>query len=378
MNKIFLLIIIIMTSTLSQAQVIDTLILKQPISKYDTITYKRIFEFDRKGKLFHVRDYFESGQIQMRGTYSSLDPNIKEEYWCNYISNTKEGVFITWYNNGQMEFKGSFKHGIRNGLFQYWYKNGHKEAEKIFFNNQLHGKCKYYSEDGSLQYEITYEHGLNKNPKNVKYRYLLYTAPDYDIDTNKLWPLIIYLHGGSARGSDLMKLYAQGIPDQIYRGRKFPFIIASPQCPKHLRWSTDNWFNNFYNELIKKYRIDTNRVYLTGVSLGGSGTWYLAVKYPNRFAAIAPISGFTSHIKFINDNIDRLKHLPVWAFHGKKDLVVPFEETEQIIIALKKYNSNIKFTIEPEIGHWIHWLVYPKQDLFDWFLKQNKLEKNIN
>ncbi|MFC2085557.1 prolyl oligopeptidase family serine peptidase, partial [Bacteroidota bacterium] len=238
--------------------------------------------------------------------------------------------------NGQMEFKGNFQNGIREGLFQYWYKNGQKEAEKRYSQNQLHGECTYWSEDGTLEYEITFDHGLNIDPVDAKYKYLLYSPKDYKNDTTKLWPLIIYLHGGSGRGNDLTKLYAAGIPDQIYRGRDFQFIIASPQCPIHLRWSTDNWFNNFYDEIIKKYRIDTNRVYLTGVSLGGAGTWYLAVKYPKRFAAIAPMCGFTSHIQFINDNINRLKNIPVWAYHGKKDLNVPFEETERLIKILKK------------------------------------------
>ena len=89
------------------------------------------------------------------------------------------------------------------------------------------------------------------------------------------------------------------------------------KCPKHLRWSTENWFENFYSDLIQKYRIDTNRVYLTGESLGGSGTWFLAAKYPDKFAAIAPMSGFTSHMDFIDNSIDKLMNIPIWAFHGK-------------------------------------------------------------
>ena len=264
------------------------------------------------------------------------------------------------------------KNGLRNGLSISWYINGQKEAEENWLNGQLHGRAKYWTEKGDLQFDLIFEHGLNQNQKNVNYHYITYLPRDYDPDTVKKWPLIIYLHGGSDRGTDLNKLYASGIPDQIYRGREFPFIIISPQCPEHIRWSTDNWFENFYKEVTDKYRVDTNRVYLTGLSLGGSGTWYIAAKYPDKFAAIAPISGFTSHLDYIDKNIDRLIDMPLWAFHGKIDNVVPFEETERIIKKLEGKNKDLKFSVEPDVGHWIHWLVYPNQELYDWFLKFDK------
>jgi len=121
-----------------------------------------------------------------------------------------------------------------------------------------------------------------------------------------------------------------------------------------------------------KYRVDTNKVYLTGVSLGGSGTWYLATKYPEKFAAIAPMSGFTSHIEYLDQNIEELVDMPIWAFHGKIDKVVQFEETERVIQKLEGKNKNLKFTIEPNVGHWIHWLVYPEQELYDWLLTHDR------
>ena len=223
-----------------------------------------------------------------------------------------------------------------------------------------------------MQFNLTFNHGLNQNSKDVRYNYLSYLPNDYKSDTLRKWPLIIYLHGGSDRGTDINKLYTSGIPDQIYRGRQFPFVILSPQCPEYIRWSTDNWFENFFKKVTARYRIDTNRVYLTGFSLGGSGTWYLGAKYPDKFAAIAPISGFTSHMDFIDNNIDKLVDIPIWAFHGKTDMVVPFEETERIINMLQGKNKNLKFTVEPDVGHWIHWLVYPYKELYDWFLEYDK------
>jgi len=372
------IILVIFSLGLIKAQDIDTFTLNYAVSKNNTIVYKRIIKLDNKSNLYHVKDYFENGQIQMEAFYSSFDKRIKEGYQCNYRSNTKEGLCKGWYNNGQIEFSGHYQNGLRNGLSTSWFKNGQKEAEENWLNGQLHGRVKYWTEKGDLQFDLTFNHGLNQKPKDAHYHYLPYMPKDYNADTLKKWPLIIYLHGGSDRGTDLNKLYASGIPDQIYRGREFPFIIISPQCPEHIRWSTDDWFENFYKEVTAKYRIDTNRVYLTGLSLGGSGTWYLAVKYPDKFAAIAPMSGFTSHMDYIDENIDRLVDMPIWAFHGKIDNVVPFEETERMINKLKGKNKDLKFSIEPEVGHWIHWLVYPNQELYDWFLKRDNRLKNKN
>lgn len=378
MRQTATIILMIFSLGLIQAKDIDTFFLKYGVSKYDTIIYKRIIEFDKNRKIFHVKDYFENGQIQMDAFYSSFDKNIKEGSQCNYSSNTKEGLFKNWYENGQLEYSATYKNGLINGLSNFWYKNGIKESEENWLQGQLNGIIKYWTEQGELQFDLSFDHGLNQNPKDVQYRYLSYTPKEYNTDTLKKWPLIIYLHGGSRRGTDLIKLYADGIPDQLYRGREFPFIIIAPQCPEHIRWSTDNWFENLFKEVNDKYRIDTNRVYLTGFSLGGAGTWYIATKYPDKFAAIAPMSGFTSHMDFIDNNIEMLINMPIWAFHGRIDIVVPFEETERMIKKLDGKNKDLKFSVEPEAGHWINWLVYPNQELYDWFLKYYKRSKTKN
>jgi predicted esterase len=378
MKRTAIIISLIISFGLLKAQEIDTFLLHYVKSKGDTIIYRRIIQSDKNNKLLHVKDYFENGQIQMDAFYSAFDKHIKEESQCNYHSNTKEGLYKEWFENGQIAYEGNYINGLRNGKSTSWYKNGYKEAEENWLKGQLHGKIKYWTDKGELQFDLSFDHGINKNPKDEHYQYISYTPKDYNTDTSKMWPLIIYLHGGSDRGTNLKKLYSNGIPDQIYRGREFPFVIIAPQCPEHKRFSTDNWFENFYKEITVKYRIDTNRIYLTGMSLGGSGTWYLATKYPDIFAAIAPMSGFTSHMNFIDDNVEKLTEIPIWAFHGKKDNVVPFEETQRMIKKLDGQNKNLKFTIEPEVGHWINWLVYPNQELYDWFLTHDKRLKNKN
>lgn len=378
MKQLASILILVLISIGLQAQTIDTFLLHYPISKYDTIVYKRIIGKSDKDNLIHVQDYFANGQIQMDSYYSNFDKNIKEELQCNYRTNTKQGKYKEWSKNGQLIYHANYKNGLREGLAISWYDSGIKESEKNWNNGQLEGVCKYWNEKGSLEYEIAFKNGINQFQETVSYQYITYLPTDYGNDSTKEYPLLIFLHGGSARGKDTLDLYSSGPFDQIYRGRDFPFILVAPQCPKHLRWSTENWFENFYYDLLKKYRIDTNRIYLTGISLGGSGTWYIATKFPDKFAAIAPMSGFTRHMDYISENIENLENIPIWAFHGETDNVVPVEESDYLIDKLKNINSHVKYTRENNVGHWIHWLVYPENDLYNWFLKYNKQNKDNN
>ena len=355
-----------------EAQQGETYVLNQVVSNRETIVYRRVIGFDEQKHLFHVQDYYENGQVQMDAFYSSFDKRVKEDVQCNYRSNTKEGPYTEWHRNGRMRYQAHFSRGRFNGASTAWYESGQKESEENRLNGQLHGRVRYWSEKGDLRFDSTFDHGMNQHRRNVSYRYLSNLPKHYAADAGRKWPLVIYLHGGSDRGTDLTKLYSSGIPDQVYRGREFPFIMLAPQCPEHLRWSTDDWFENFYKEVTTRYRIDTDRIYLTGPSLGGSGTWYIAARYPKTFAAIAPMSGFTSHLDYIDKNIDKLIDMPVWAFHGKMDTVVPFEETERIIKRLEARNRNLKFSAEPDMGHSIHWQVYPGQQIYEWFLQYDR------
>jgi len=350
----------------------ETYVLNQVVSNRETIVYRRVIGFDEQKHLFHVQDYYDNGRIQMDAFYSSFDKRVKEDVQCNYRSNTKEGPYTEWHRNGRMRYQAHFSRGRFNGASTAWYESGQKESEENRLNGQLHGRVRYWSEKGDLRFDSTFDHGMNQHRRNVSYRYLSNLPKHYAADAGRKWPLVIYLHGGSDRGTDLKKLYSSGIPDQVYRGREFPFIMLAPQCPEHLRWSTDDWFENFYKEVTTRYRIDTDRIYLTGPSLGGSGTWYIAARYPKTFAAIAPMSGFTSHLDYIDKNIDKLIDMPVWAFHGKMDTVVPFEETERIIKRLEARNRNLKFSAEPDMGHSIHWQVYPGQQIYEWFLQYDR------
>ncbi|MBN2611135.1 MAG: dienelactone hydrolase family protein [Bacteroidales bacterium] len=200
----------------------------------------------------------------------------------------------------------------------------------------------------------------------VSYEYLLYLPDDYQSKPKKDFPLIIYLHGASLRGSDFNMVKKYGLPHLVDKGWEFDFIIVSPQCPLKKSWESENWFDNLYAEITAKYRVDTNRIYLTGMSLGGFGTWSLAVEYPDKFAAIVPLCGGGRPEK-----ICAISHVPVWAFHGTADAVVPIKRTEELVDKLLKCNGNVKFTRLKDKGHAIQW-VYQDKKIYSWMLKHKK------
>ena len=165
----------------------------------------------------------------------------------------------------------------------------------------------------------------------------------------------------------MAKLKTYGLPSLVEKGRNFTFIIASPQCPEGKFWSTDNWLEPLYKDLITTYRIDTNRVYLTGVSMGGYGAWQTAVAYPDKFAAVVPLCGGCDD----STRICRIKHVPVWTFHGTADDLIPISETERLVKRLTQCGGQVTFTRLENEGHSIQYL-YENQAIYDWLLKQHK------
>ena len=125
---------------------------------------------------------------------------------------------------------------------------------------------------------------------SLSLEYLLYLPPDYD--KQESWPLMVFLHGAGERGNDLNKLKVHGPPKLVETGKDLPFVIVSPQCPADQWWpGLEREVIALVDEMIDKYKIDTSRVYLTGLSMGGFGTWSIGCSYPQRFAAMVPICG---------------------------------------------------------------------------------------
>lgn len=213
-------------------------------------------------------------------------------------------------------------------------------------------------------------HNFSKEIKvTVSANYLLYLPKDYS-ENNESYPLVLFLHGAGERGNDLEKVKVHGLPRLINEGKEFPFIVVSPQCPEEVFWSTDV-LSALLDEIEANYRVDKNRIYVTGLSMGGNGTWSLALAEPNRFAAIAPVCGWS-----VPSVACTIKHLPIWVFHGAKDDVVPISASEIMVERLKTCDGNVKFTVYPEANHDSWTETYNNEELYKWFLEQS-LDKNV-
>ena len=206
-------------------------------------------------------------------------------------------------------------------------------------------------------------------------KYFSYLPKDYDAKSSKRWPLMLFLHGAGERGADIQRVAIHGPPSLVKQGRQFPFIIIAPQCPEGERWQNDSLLQLLHH-VLAEYRVDTNRIYLTGLSMGGYGTWKLGITHPELFAAIVPICGGGETIDVLLATRQRaaaLKSLPVWAFHGAKDPVVPLEESERMINALKKLGAkDVKLTVYPEAQHNSWTETYNNPELYQWLLKHER------
>jgi len=199
--------------------------------------------------------------------------------------------------------------------------------------------------------------------------YLLYTPDGYQQDTLKKWPLLLFLHGSGEKGDDLEKVKKHGPPKLIEQGQQFPFIVVSPQATRREQdWSTADLYA-LLQDCKQKYRVDADRIYLTGLSMGGFGTWSLAMEHPDEFAAIVPICGGGD-----TSDIWKLRHTAVWCFHGAKDNKVPLAFDQKMISALQVYNSSAKLTIYPEAEHDSWTTTYNNDSLYQWLLLQKKFE----
>jgi predicted peptidase len=200
--------------------------------------------------------------------------------------------------------------------------------------------------------------------RQVTANYLLYLPRDYG--EKEKWPIILYLHGGKGRGDDLSLLDWYPLPKMLSKNDSYPFMALIPQCPAGEMWTDTELLKALLDDVVAKYKVDSNRIYLVGYSMGGTGAWYLAYKHPEIFAAVAPMSGNTNPWW-----ASRLKDIPIWAFHGKKDDRIPESETEEMAEAIKKEGGNIKISIDPERGHSPP-STAEHEELFKWLLNQKK------
>lgn len=211
--------------------------------------------------------------------------------------------------------------------------------------------------------------------QSLESNYLLFLPRAYDESSEATWPLIVHLHGGGGRGTDPERLYNYPLVQRLDTEPDFPFAVVTPQCPPGRPGPLgDLWTEHsdlvlaILDEVVGSHRIDADRVYLLGHSMGGYGAWYLAHRAPERFAAVAPMSG--PAVTWWAYRIAGAR-LPVWVFHGERDEAVPIAESERMVAALRDAGGEVQFTRYPEGGHAIR-EPFEGDALFDWLLSQRR------
>ena len=159
----------------------------------------------------------------------------------------------------------------------------------------------------------------------VSIQYLLHLPKSYGEDKSKKWPLIVFLHGSGERGGDVNLVKVHGPPKLVEKDADFPFIVVSPQCPVDNRW-TPQLLSKMLDDVLAKNSVDQDRIYLTGLSMGGAGTWDWAAAEPHRFAALVPICGGGG-----GRIAEKIKHIPTWVFHGAKDTGVSISSSLDMV-----------------------------------------------
>ena len=199
---------------------------------------------------------------------------------------------------------------------------------------------------GELKYVIRYPQGFSESEK---------------------YPVLLFLHGAGSRGDNLDNVIANPFFTLTDQHEQFPFVCVAPFCSKNTWFDLWEHLEKLVVEVSNLPFADKSRIYLMGASMGGYGTWQLAMSMPEYFAAIVPICGGGMYW-----NIGRIKDVPVWAFHGAKDTTVLVEESVKMVNALNDNGGNAKLTIYPENGHDAWSDTYSNPDVFAWLLQHTK------
>jgi len=198
--------------------------------------------------------------------------------------------------------------------------------------------------------------------------YYLYYPDDYFSNVDQDFGLLLFLHGGGESGRALHELKKNGPPKMMADGYPFPFLVLAPQNPYKKQWWNIRAVNTVLDSVIAQNRVDEKRIYLTGLSRGGSAAWEMAVQYPNKFAALAVVCGMapSPYAHWLNTK------MPIWVFHGSEDEVIPVSESDVMVKKLREMNFDVQYTRYEGVGHNSWGRAYANDELYQWMNQQKK------
>jgi len=201
-------------------------------------------------------------------------------------------------------------------------------------------------------------------------KYYLYYPENYFSSPNENFGLLLFLHGGGESGRDVKEIKETGPPKLLVEGKQFPFLILAPQNPHEKKWWNTQAVIQLLDSVVDSNRDDKKRIYLTGLSRGGSAAWELATQYPEKFAALAVVCGMAPlpYAHWID------KDLPIWVFHGDQDEVIDVEESDQMVKKLKEMGYQVQYTRYKGVGHNVWDRAYTTDSLYTWMAKQKRLK----
>ncbi|MBD0416964.1 carboxylesterase family protein [Oryzicola mucosus] len=213
------------------------------------------------------------------------------------------------------------------------------------------------AEQKSATADLTIKNDLN---------YLLYTPDDY-ASSDKSYPLVVWLHGGDQGGSDIEKVKSSGLPKLIEDGKKFPFLVLSPQNPSEELLYPIEKVENLLRNIVAKHRVDPSRIYVVGYSRGGFGAWAMAEQFPESFAAVVPIAGGGNR-HYLNRTNEKAAF---WVFHGANDDVIPLSDSVVLYERLRTLKRNARLSVLEDVDHTgIEAAALNDQAMWDWLLEQ--------
>lgn len=205
-------------------------------------------------------------------------------------------------------------------------------------------------------------------PGSRRYTYAVYVPPGFDDPARaaERWPLLLYFPGTLTFGHDVRRLASGDPPELVENGRDLPMVVLTPMTPKFWERWHPSVVMALVDHAIRRYRVDPDRVYLSGVSLGGVAAWDTAIAYPDRIAAIVPVAAWAHP-----QGIERMVDVPVWAFHGALDFAIPTSFQGELIERLRAAGGVPRFTVYPWGFHWVWGPTYAREDLYAWMLDQS-------